>query len=497
MSPAPRASSPLGGSAAEESGAPIRAARHSVDAAPPHVVALVGRPNVGKSTLFNVLTRSRDALVADRPGVTRDRHYGVCRGDGWAFVVVDTGGLYGDDDELADLTRGQARAAIDEASVVVLVVDAREGLMPGDHRILDDLRRTGSACVLAVNKTDGLDEVAALAEFSTLGVPVAVAVAASHRRNVDRLVDALREYLPAAAEGPSGVEEPDRVRVAICGRPNVGKSTLVNRLLGEERVIVSEVAGTTRDAIAIDLDRDGWRYRLIDTAGVRRRARVDDAIEKFSVVKTLQAMEQAQVVVVMLDASECVTEQDVTVLGHALEAGRALVVAVNKWDGLDRYQRDRCRTELDRKLAFVPWALRVFIAARHGSGLGELVKAINRAWRATRWEVSAGELTKALEIAVAAHQPPLVRGHAPKLRYAHLGGHDPVRVVIHGSRLSAVADSYRRYLENTFRKRFRLDGAPIRLEFREGENPYEGKKNELTARQVQKRRRLLRHARGR
>lgn len=475
----------------------MRAALIPVDAAPLPVVALVGRPNVGKSTLFNALTRSRDALVADRPGVTRDRHYGVCRGDDWAFVVVDTGGLYGDGDELADLTREQAQAAIEEAALVVLVLDAREGLLPGDRRILDDLRRAGRSVLLAINKTDGLDEAAAQAEFAALGVSPSIPLAASHRRNIDRLLAELRARLP---EGPPPAEaaiDPDLIRVAVVGRPNVGKSTLVNRLLGEERVIVSDVAGTTRDAISIDLERDGRRYRLIDTAGVRRRARVEDAVEKFSVIKTLQAMEQAQVVVVMLDASEGVTEQDVTVLGHALEAGRALVVAVNKWDGLDRYQRERCRTELDRKLDFVPWALRVFIAARHGSGLGELVKAINRAWRATRWEASAGDLTKALEIAVAAHQPPLVRGKAPKLRYAHLGGRDPVRVVIHGSRLSAVADSYKRYLENTFRKRFRLDGAPIRLEFREGANPYEGKKNELTERQLQKRRRLMRHVRGR
>lgn len=482
--------------AAEEAGAACRAARDPVDPAPLPVVALVGRPNVGKSTLFNALTRSRDALVADRPGVTRDRHYGVCRGDGWAFVVVDTGGLYGDGDELADLTVEQARAAIDEASLVVLVVDAREGLLPGDRRILDDLRRAQRRFLLAVNKTDGLDEQAALAEFSALGVAGAIPLAASHRRNVDRLLAALREHLPTVAEA-AVEDDPQLIRVAVCGRPNVGKSTLVNRLLGEERVIVSDVAGTTRDAISIDLERDGKRYRLIDTAGVRRRARVEDAVEKFSVIKTLQAMEQAQVVVVMLDASEGVTEQDVTVLGHALEAGRALVVAVNKWDGLDRYSRERCRTELDRKLDFVPWALRVFIAAKHGSGLGELVKAINKAWRATRWEASAGELTKALELAVEAHQPPLVRGHAPKLRYAHLGGRDPLRVVIHGSRLSSVADSYKRYLENVFRKRFRLDGAPIRLELREGANPYEGKKNELSDRQVKKRRRLLRHVRRR
>jgi GTP-binding protein len=460
------------------------------------VVALVGRPNVGKSTLFNALTRSRDALVADRPGVTRDRHYGVCRGDEGAFVVVDTGGLYGEGDELFELTREQAQAAIAEATVVVLVVDARDGLMPGDQRILDELRRADRPFILAINKCDGVDEQVAQAEFARLGVQPSITLAASHRHNIDRLLLELRARLPTVSEADDATD-PDRIRVAVIGRPNVGKSTLVNRLLGEERVIVSDVAGTTRDAIHVDLERDGKRYRLIDTAGVRRRARVEDAVEKFSIIKTLQALAQAQVVVVMLDASEGVTEQDVTVLAHALDAGCALVVAVNKWDGLDRYQRERCRSELDRKLDFVPWALRVFIAARHGSGLGELMKLVNRAWRATQWEASAGEVTKALEIAVATHQPPLVRGKAPKLRYAHLGGRHPTRVVIHGSRLTAVADSYKRYLENTFRKRFKLDGAPIRLEFREGENPYEGKRNVLTEKQVQKRRRLMRHVRGR
>jgi GTP-binding protein len=460
------------------------------------VVALVGRPNVGKSTIFNALTRSRDALVADRPGVTRDRHYGVCRGDDFAFVVVDTGGLYGDGDELFELTREQAQAAIAEADLVVLVVDARDGLLPGDRRIVDDLRRAGRDCVLAVNKCDGLDESTALVEFTPLGLATAIPLAASHRHNLDRLVELLRTQMPAAnGQAQEAGFEPDRIRVAIVGRPNVGKSTLVNRLLGEERVIVSEVAGTTRDAIHVLLERDGRKYLLIDTAGVRRRARVEDMVEKFSVIKTLQALAQAEVVVVMLDASEGITEQDVTVLGHALEAGRALVVAVNKWDGLDRYQRERCRSELERKLDFVPWAMRTFIAAKHGSGLGELVKLINRAWRASQWEGSAGELTKTLELAIESHQPPLVRGRAPKLRYAHMGGRNPTRVVIHGTRLSAVADSYRRYLENTYRKRFRLEGVPIRLEFKEGVNPYEGKRNVLTERQVRKRRRMVRHVR--
>ena len=461
------------------------------------VVALVGRPNVGKSTLFNALTRSRDALVADQPGVTRDRHYGVCTLSDRSFVVVDTGGLYGDrdNDELAAPTREQAQTAISEANIVVLVTDARDGLMPGDRKILDELRRGARNFVLVVNKSDGLSESAVLAEFSPLGVSGTLAIAASHRHNVDALLDLLAERLPPADATPEQEFEPDRMRVAIIGRPNVGKSTLINRLLGEERLVVSEVAGTTRDAIHVLLDRDASKYLLIDTAGVRRRGRVEDALEKFSVIKTLQALDRAQVAVIMIDASAGVTEQDVTVLAHALDAGRALVVAVNKWDGLDNYQRERCRTELDRRLDFVPWALRCFIAAKHGSGLGELMTAVQRAWRASQWETSAGALTKALELAVESHQPPLVRGRAPKLRYAHMGGRNPPRIIIHGTRLSAVAATYKRYLEGFFRKRFKLDGASIRLDFREGENPFEGKRNKPTERQVRKRRRLIKNAR--
>jgi GTP-binding protein len=464
------------------------------------VVALVGRPNVGKSTLFNQLTRSRDAVVADRPGVTRDRHYGVCREGARPFVVVDTGGIHGEGDELADLTSGQAEAAIDEADVIVLVCDARDGLMPGDRRILDDARRRGKSLVVAVNKSDAADAIATLSEFAPLGVDPTLPVSAAHRRGLDALVGAVAARFPAPSEQP--VEERSTaaqgaIRLAIIGRPNVGKSTLVNRLLGEERVIVSDVAGTTRDAIEVPLERDGQNFVLIDTAGVRRRARVEDEVEKISVIKTLAAIESAEVVVVMLDASEGVTEQDVTVLGHALEAGRGIVVAVNKWDGLDAYQRQRCGTELERRLDFVAWAPRVTISARHGSGLRELMDFVGRTARSARFEASAGEITRAIEMAVEAYQPPLVRGKAPKLRYAHLGGHRPLRVVIHGSRLAHIAEGYKRYLENFLRKRYRLVGTPIRLDWREGSNPFEGKRNELTERQVRKRQRLIRHAKRR
>ena len=458
------------------------------------VVALVGRPNVGKSTLFNALTHSMQALVADRPGVTRDRHYGIAREGGRSFVVVDTGGLDGAADELVDLAALQTRAAIDEAAVLVLVVDARAGALPGDRSILDSLRKQGKPLLLAVNKVDGVDEAATVAEFSRLGVPDLLLLSASNRRGTATLAQRVIERLPAPdAEEPAAADT--GIKVAIVGRPNVGKSTLVNRLLGEERVVASEIPGTTRDAISVALERDGRRYTLIDTAGVRRRGKVEDALEKFSVIKTLQALAEAHVAVVMLDASEGVTEQDSTVLGHALEAGRALVIAVNKWDGLDAYTRERCKTELDRRLDYVPYAIRVTISAKHGSGLAELMKAVDRAYRAANRELSSSDLTRALEIAYESYQPPLVNGRAAKLRYAHQGGRNPPRVVIHGSRIASLPGSYHRYLENFFRARFKLEGTPVKLEFREGENPYKGRKNELTERQVRKRQRLVRHHR--
>ena len=457
------------------------------------LVALVGRPNVGKSTLFNALTQTRDALVADLPGLTRDRHYGICRLADRPFLVVDTGGLGGDEEGLAGLTARQAEAAIDEAAVVVFVVDARDGAVPQDENVLAAIRRRGKPLLLAVNKTDGLDEENALAEFARFGVQPSLPMAASHRRGVDDLLDALAAMIPDAPESAEDLADPDRMRLAIVGRPNVGKSTLVNRLLGEERVIASDVPGTTRDSISIDLERDGRRYRLIDTAGIRRRARVEEAVEKFSVIKSLQSIAASQVVVVMLDGSEGVTEQDATVLGHVLEAGRALVIAVNKWDGLDTYQREQIRRELDRRLTFVAYAETVFISARHGSGLRELMRAVQRAYHSATRQFSTSEVTRALEMAYESHQPPVVRGRTAKLRFAHPGGSNPPTFIIHGSRVATLPVSYKRYLENFFRERFKLVGTPLRMEFRENENPYEGRTNPLTERQQRKRQRLIRH----
>lgn len=462
------------------------------------VVALVGRPNVGKSTLFNALTRSRDALVADLPGVTRDRHYGVCHlVEERPFVVVDTGGLSGSDEGLEGLTAQQVRLAIAEAQALVFVLDARDGLLPQDRTILDELRRSGKPIIAAVNKTDGLDEQAALAEFAAFGIAATLPLSAAHNRGTDRLLAALQPLLPEDAHEELAPDEGDSIRVAIVGRPNAGKSTLINRLLGEDRLIVSDVAGTTRDPIRVPLERDGRKYTLIDTAGVRRRARVEEAVEKFSVIKTLQSMAAAQVVVLMVDARENLADQDLTLIGHAMDEGRALVIAVNKWDGLDAYQRERCQEALARRLQFVDWARHVYISGLHGSGLRELMRAVVRAHASATKELNSSDLTRSLEKAYQNYQPPLVRGHAPKLRFAHPGGSNPPTIVIHGSRTKHIAPAYQRYLENFFRQRYKLEGTSIRIVFREGENPYAGKKNVLTEGQLRKRQRMIREMKKR
>jgi GTPase len=461
------------------------------------VVALVGRPNVGKSTLFNVLTRSRDALVANLPGLTRDRHYGVCHLGPREFVVVDTGGLSEEEEGVAASAARQSKQAIAEADLVLFLVDARDGVLPHDRVILDALRRLGKPYLLLVNKIDGVDEFAALAEFAALGVADPLTVSSAHGRGVDTLLERVVALLPAEASPDGQPAAEEGIRVAIVGRPNVGKSTLVNRLLGEDRVVVSDIAGTTRDSIRVPLERDGKRYTLIDTAGVRRRARVEEAVEKFSVIKTLQSIAAANVAVLLLDAKEGVSEQDATLIGHVLDEYRALVIAVNKWDGPSPYEREQCNSSLARKLDFVAFAKPIFISALHGSGMAELMRAIDRAHASATHEFTSSELTRALEQAYAAYQPPLVRGHAPKLRYAHPGGSNPPTIVIHGSRTKHIADGYRRYLENFFRKRFRLEGTPVRIEFRDSENPYAGRRNVPSERQVKKRRRVMRHSRKR
>ena len=459
------------------------------------LVALVGRPNVGKSTLFNALTRSRDALVHDEPGVTRDRHYGVCRLiEDKPFALVDTGGLSGEEEGMDGLTALQVRAAVDESDVVLFIVDGRAGPSALDESILAWLRKSAKPVLLVVNKTDGLDEEACLVEFMRFGIGEPLAVSSAHQRGISDLLDEVAARLPAESGSEGLLDDPERLRLAIVGRPNVGKSTLVNRLLGEERVIASDVPGTTRDSIAVDLERDGRKYSLIDTAGIRRRGKVEDAIEKFSVIKTLKSIDAAQVVALMIDASEGVTEQDATVLGYVLDSGRAFVIVVNKWDGLTTYQREQTEGMLDRKLSFVQWAEKLHISAKHGSGLAEMFKAIHRAHASATRTFTTAEVTKAIEIACETFPPPAIRGHVSKMRYAHPGGENPPTFIVHGTRLKDLSETYKRYLENFFRKRFKLVGTPVKFEFREGANPYEGKRNILTERQKRSRLRMIRNA---
>lgn len=458
------------------------------------VIALVGRPNVGKSTLFNSLTRSRDALVADQPGLTRDRQYGIGQIGPRPYLVIDTGGLSSDQDGIDALMAQQAMVAVREADVVLLLVDARAGLSGADETIAAQLRRQARQLYLVVNKTEGMDSARATLDFHSLGFEP-LPISAAHGHNVAALLERVLEALPVDADVPAdAVAATEGIRVAVLGRPNVGKSTLVNRLLGEERVLTFDQPGTTRDSIFIPFERDGQAYTLIDTAGVRRRIRVDEGIEKFSVIKTLQAIEAAHVVIMVLDASEGITEQDAHLLGHALESGRALVLAVNKWDGLESDQRTLIKRELDVKLPFLDFAETHFISALHGSGVGPMFKAVQSAYSAATMKLSTPQLTRALLEAVISHQPPLVRGRRIKLRYAHQGGSNPPLIVIHGNQTEYVPKDYSRYLAKYFRELFKLAGTPVRIEYKSGSNPYEGRKNVLTPRQREKRRRLMRHA---
>ncbi|HEB59832.1 MAG TPA: ribosome biogenesis GTPase Der [Gammaproteobacteria bacterium] len=460
------------------------------------VLALVGRPNVGKSTLFNRVTRSRDALVADMPGLTRDRKFGDGQIGKRDYIVVDTGGLSGQEEGIDDLMASQSWQAVEQADHILFLVDARDGLTPEDENIARRLRATGKPVHLVVNKIDGVDADVVCAEFHALGLGEVYPISAAHGRGVRSMMDAILDTLPESVEEP-GEEEARGIRVAIVGRPNVGKSTLVNRILGEERVVTYDLPGTTRDSIYIPFERDGVDYTLIDTAGVRRRAKVREAVEKFSVIKTLQAIDDANVVVMVLDARQGVGEQDATLLGYVLEKGRALVIAVNKWDGLERDQRERIRHELELKIPFADFAKTHFVSALHGTGVGELFESIQTAYRCAMAQFDTPRLTRLLEDLVSAHPPPLSRGRRIKLRYAHQGGRNPPRIVIHGNQTERLPDSYRRYLVNGFRKHLHLRGTPVRIELRTGENPYKGRRNKLTKRQQEKRERLKRFVKRR
>ena len=454
------------------------------------VVAIVGRPNVGKSTLFNALTRTRDALVADMPGVTRDRQYGICRVGRSSCVLVDTGGLVSNAEGIDYLTARQVHQAIEESQLVLFIVSARDGRMAEDEEIAKLLRRSGKAVLMVANKIDGLEEDIALADFAKFGLGQLTAVSAAHRRGLESMMKSAEPHLPVRPEEDEKAHDDGLLRLAIVGRPNVGKSTLVNRLLGEERVLAFDQPGTTRDTISTLLERDGQRYELFDTAGVRRRSKISDAVEKFSTIKALQAIEQAHVVAVLVDAREGLTDQDLTLLGHVLEQGRALVIALNKWDGLDDEHRKQVKAEMDRRLVYIPWARRVTISALHGSGIQELMSAVKEAWKSGKMEFSTPELTRVVKDAFEAHQPPMSHGRTAKLRYAHGGGKFPPRIIIHGSRTSTVPDSYRKYLSNKLIGHFKLKGTPLVIQFRDSDNPFKDRKNTLTKRQREKRQRL-------
>ncbi|MDH3576657.1 MAG: ribosome biogenesis GTPase Der [Gammaproteobacteria bacterium] len=455
------------------------------------VIALIGRPNVGKSTLFNRLTRSRDALVADYPGLTRDRQYGFGKLGTIPYLVIDTGGVAGGEVGIQEAMVGQTVRALQEADAAIIMVDGRSGLTAADEHVAELARKHARKTWLAVNKAEGLDADLASGEFHGLGLGEPIAVSAAHGDRIGTLMDAVLGDFEA--ENPEeDVDDDDKeLRIAVIGRPNVGKSTLANRLLGEERLVVFDQPGTTRDSVAVPFERNDRKYLLIDTAGIRRKSRVHEAIEKFSIIKALQAIEQAQVVIAVLDAQEGITEQDVSLLGLVLERGRALVVVTNKWDGLSAYERKRIRDELDRRLPFLDFAERITISALHGTAVGDLLPAVERAFRAANSDLSTTELTRELESAVMAHPPPMVRGRRIRLRYAHQGGRNPPVIVIHGNQTDKLPESYRRYLINRFRKAFKLKGTPVRLAFKTSKNPFKGKRNKLTPRQERSRKRLM------
>ncbi|WP_336702702.1 ribosome biogenesis GTPase Der [Pantoea dispersa] len=487
------------------------------------VVALVGRPNVGKSTLFNRLTRTRDALVADFPGLTRDRKYGRAEVEGREFIVIDTGGIDGTEEGVENRMAEQSLLAIEEADVVLFLVDARAGVMPADQQIANHLRSRDKATFLVANKTDGLDPDAAVLDFYALGLGEIHPIAASHGRGVTSLLEtALLPWMDdiaprevseedeneaywaalAAEENGEALEEEEEeafdptglpIKLAIVGRPNVGKSTLTNRILGEDRVVVYDMPGTTRDSIYIPMERDDREYILIDTAGVRKRGKITDTVEKFSVIKTLQAIEDANVVMLVIDARAGISDQDLSLLGFILNSGRSLVIVVNKWDGLSQEIKDEVKETLDFRLGFIDFARVHFISALHGSGVGNLFESVAEAYDCSTKRVNTSMLTRIMNMAADDHQPPLVRGRRVKLKYAHAGGYNPPIVVIHGNQVKDLPDSYKRYLMNYFRRSLNVMGTPIRIQFKEGDNPYAGKRNLLTPTQQRKRKRLISH----
>ncbi|MCG8325505.1 MAG: ribosome biogenesis GTPase Der [Thiotrichales bacterium] len=460
------------------------------------VIAIVGQPNVGKSTLFNRLTRSRRALVADRPGVTRDRQYAMAHHQDATFILVDTGGigdLEPDHDQLQQQVETQALQAAAGADAVIWLVDGRGGLTAGDEHIVQQLRPLDARLYLAINKTEGHDPDLVSAEFHALGIEQLHAISAQHGDGVIRLIETIIADLGISDTQEDTDTSGDAVKISIVGRPNVGKSTLINRILGEDRMLTCDHPGTTRDSIAIPFTRDDCHYLLIDTAGMRRKSRITDAVEKFSVIKALKSVDMAQVVVLVIDASEAFTEQDLHLVGLAHEQGKPVIIAVNKWDGIEPAQRTIIRNQLDRKLRFLQEPIVHFISALHGSGVGNLMKSVKNVSKRLHVRRSSARITRLLEQAVQAHPPPLVRGRRIKLRYAHIGGHSPLRIIVHGNQVREIPDSYHRYLCHAFQKGLDLKGIPVIIEYKQGENPYAGRKNKLTDRQMAKRRRMIKY----
>ena len=458
------------------------------------VIALVGRPNVGKSTLFNRLTKTRDALVANFPGLTRDRKYGEAKFGNRHFIVIDTGGITGDEEGIDAEMASQSMQAIDEADAVLFMLDSRAGLTPADEGLANHLRQISKPVFYVANKIDGVNPDVAMADFFSLGVAKIHPTTATHGKGVRKLLEDVFELFPEDELASEEEREDDgNIRIAVVGRPNVGKSTLVNRMLGEDRVVVYDHPGTTRDSIYIDYEREGVNYTLIDTAGVRRRKNVKEAVEKFSIVKALKAIDDTNVVILVLDAHEGIVDQDLHLLGHSIDAGRALVIAINKWDGLEPEQKQRIKSELDRRLQFIDFAEIHFISALHGTGVGHLYESIDSAYRSSTDKLQTNKLTQILEAAVYEHAPPMINGRRIKLRYAHAGGHNPPVIVIHGNQTAKVPASYRRYLEKTYRRQLDLIGTPIRIEFKSTENPY-AERGEMNQRQYERKQKIKRHA---
>jgi GTP-binding protein len=429
-------------------------------------IAIVGRPNVGKSTLFNRFTHTRSALVGNVPGLTRDRQYGIMQINDQNVIIIDTGGIGEANTPIEILMEKQAKQALEEADIILFLVDARSGCTSADETLAHKLRKLNKPIFTVANKVEDQDIEIVLADFYKLGLGEPLAISAEHNLGIGDLIATIATKLPQKEEINAPTIPQGAIKIAFVGRPNVGKSTLVNRILGEERVIVYDQPGTTRDSIFINFNRRGKDYVLIDTAGIRRRGRVKESIEKFSVIKALQSIEATNVVVFVIDATENITDQDLKLLGFVLDAGKALVLAVNKWDNLPPQQRDKIKSELDRRLTFIDFAKILFISALHGTGVGDLFGAINKAYTSATKELKTPQLTKILEKAIGNFQPPLARGHEIKLRYAHIGGHNPPTIIIHGARTEHIPESYRRYLEHFYREALDLSGTPIRIVFK-------------------------------